>query len=137
MKSKRSWNEKLHDAKEPQIKKLDKSFADMPEGCIMLIATPELVDNYVKQIPKGENVDMLTLRNDLAQEFLAEKTCPLTTGIFLRIVAEAAYEKHQQGTPWNKVTPFWRVIDDKSKLAKKLSFGADVVHELRKKEKII
>ena len=54
----------------------------------------------------------------------------------MRIVAEAAFEKHQQGIAWNKVTPFWRVIDDKSKLAKKLSFGAEVVHELRKKEKI-
>ena len=136
MKLKRSWNEKLHDAKEPQVKKLDKAFADMPEGCIMLIATPEILDNYVKKIPKGKSVDILILRNDLAQEFNAEKTCPLTTGIFLRIVAEAAYEKHLQGTPLNRVTPFWRVIDDKSKLAKKLSFGADVVHELRKNEKI-
>jgi len=136
MKSKRSWNEKLYDAKEPQVKKLDKAFADMPEGCIMLIATPEIVDNYIKQIPKGKNVDINTLRNDLAQEFHAEKTCPLTTGIFLRIVAEAAYEKYLQGTPLNKVTPFWRVIDDKSKLAKKLSFGVEVVHEFRKKEKM-
>ena len=52
MKSKRSWNEKLHNAKDPQVKKLDKAFADMPEGCIMLIATPEIVDNYVRQISK-------------------------------------------------------------------------------------
>ena len=136
MKSKRSWNEKLHDAKKPQVKRLNKSFADMPEGCMMLIATPEILDNYIKQIPEGRNVDVLTLRNDLAQEFHAERTCPLTTGIFLRIVAEAAYEKHSQGTPWNKITPFWRVIDDKSKLAKKLSFGTDIIHALRKKEKI-
>jgi hypothetical protein len=136
MKSKRSWNEKLHDAKEPQVKKLDKAFADMPEGCIMLIATPEIVDNYIKQIPKGKSVDMITLRNDLAQEFQAEKTCPLTTGIFLRIVAEAAYEKYLKGTPLDKVTPFWRVVNDKSKLAKKLSFGAEVVQKLRRKENI-
>jgi len=136
MKSKRSWNDKLQDAKEPQVKRLDKSFADMPEGCIMLIATPEIVGSYIQQIPKGKSVDVLTLRNDLAHEFHAEKTCPLTTGIFLSIVAEAAYEKYAQGLSWNKVTPFWRVIDDKSKLAKKLSFGAEVVRELRKKEKL-
>jgi hypothetical protein len=136
MKSKRSWNEKLHDAKEPQVKRLDKSFADMPEGCMMLIATPEIVDNYINQIPIGKSVDILTLRNDLAKEFHAEKTCPLITGIFLRIVAEAAYEKHLQGVAWNKVTPFWRVINDKSKLAKKLSFESDVVRKMRKKEKL-
>jgi hypothetical protein len=136
MKTKKSWTEKLHDAREPQVKRLDKSFADMPEGCMMLIATPAIVDNYIKQIPKGKSVDLLTLRNELAREFQAEKTCPLTTGIFLRIVAEAANEQHSQGISWAKVTPFWRVIDEKSKLSKKLSFGADLLHELRKKEKL-
>jgi hypothetical protein len=136
MKSGRSWSEKLHEAKEPQVKRLDKSFADMPGGCIMLIATPKIVDTYIKKIPKGKSIDVLTLRDDLAKEFHAEKTCPLTTGIFLRIVAEAAYEQHLLGTTWSKVTPFWRVIDDKSNLAKKLSFGSDIVYDMRKKEKL-
>ena len=90
MKTKKSWNDKLHDARLPQVKRLDKSFADMPEGCMMLIATPAIIDSYIRQIPKGKSVDLLTLRDDLAREYHAEKTCPLTTGIFLRIVAEAA-----------------------------------------------
>ena len=132
----KTWNEKLHAAKEPQVKRLDKAFADMPEGCMMLIATPAIIDEYIRQIPKGKAVDMLTLRIDLAHTFHAEKTCPLTTGIFLRIVAEAAYEQYLQGTALSHITPFWRVISEKSPLAKKLSFGADVIKELRRKEKI-
>lgn len=136
MKTKKSWNDKLHDARLPQVKRLDKSFADMPEGCMMLIATPAIIDSYIRQIPKGKSVDLLTLRDDLAREYHAEKTCPLTTGIFLRIVAEAAYEEHQKGKPWKNITAFWRVINEKSNLAKKLSFGAELVAELRKKEKL-
>jgi hypothetical protein len=102
----------------------------------MLIATPEIVDDYIRQIPAGKSVDVLTLRDDLARGHGAERTCPLTTGIFLRIVAEAAYERHMQGMPWNRITPFWRVIDERSKLAAKLSFGPDIVHERRMKERI-
>jgi hypothetical protein len=41
----------------------------------------------------------------------------------LRIVAEANYEKVQQGLTMDEITPFWRVIEPNSSLAKKLSFG--------------
>lgn len=71
----------------PQIKQLDKAFADMPEGCVMLIATPQIIDEYVRGIAFGKRVDTKTMRRDLAQQFEAEYTCPVTTGIFLRIVA--------------------------------------------------
>jgi hypothetical protein len=34
------------------VKRNDKGFADIPPGSIMLIATPKIGDEYVKQIPK-------------------------------------------------------------------------------------
>ena len=74
------------------------------------------------------------MRNDLATEFRAEYTCPVTSGIFLRMVSEAAYEQVEKGTPIGKVTPFWRIIDEKSALNKKLSFGPDFVKKQRIKE---
>jgi hypothetical protein len=43
----------------------------------------------------------------------------------LRIVAEANYEKLQQGNCFEEITPFWRVIEPNSALAKKLTFGQD------------
>ena len=58
-------------------------------------------------------------------EHNADYTCPVTTGIFLRIVAEANYEKWQQGKALEEITPFWRVIEPNSALAKKLTFGQD------------
>ena len=132
----RSWTDKLNSSRPPQVKRLDKAFADMPEGCMMLIASPAIIDDYIRHIPRGTSVDLHTLRNDLAMQFHAEKTCPLTTGIFLRIVAEAAYEQYVQGKPLSRVTPFWRAISVTMPLAKKLSFGAEVVQQLRQKEHI-
>lgn len=130
----KSWQEKLHIERQPQIEKSDKDFAGIKAGQMMLIPTPMLVDAYIRQIPKGRQVDIATLRKDLAAEYHAEVTCPLTTGIFVRIAAEAAYEEYEQGKPINKITPFWRVIDERSPAAKKLSFGMDFLKEQRQKE---
>ncbi|MFN3997195.1 hypothetical protein [Algoriphagus sp.] len=129
MAKKKTWIEKLEEDKAPQVKRLDKDFADMPAGCMMLIANPKIIEEYVRNIGKGKRVSLKTLRTDLALEHRAEYTCPVTTGIFLRIVAEANYEKWQQGSPLESITPFWRVIDPNSSLAGKLSFGRDFLEE--------
>lgn len=130
----KSWQEKLHVERQPQIEKSDKDFAGIKAGQMMLIPTPMLVDAYIRQIPRGTHVDIATLRKDLAAEYHAEVTCPLTTGIFVRIAAEAAYEEYEQGKPLNKITPFWRVLDERSPGAKKLSFGTGFLKEQRLKE---
>ena len=87
-------------------------------------------------MPKGKKVNTQTIRKDLALANNAEYTCPVTTGIFLRVVAEANYEKFQQKNSLKGVTPFWRAIEPNSSLAKKLSFGQEFLIEQRKKEKI-
>ena len=130
----KTWAEKLNIDRKPEIEKTNKGFAGIQAGQMMLIPTPLLVDAYIRQIPKGKLVDVATIRKDLAAEFHAEVTCPLTTGIFIRIAAEAAYEEYEKGTPLNKITPFWRVIDAKSPMAKKLTFGIGFLKEQQKKE---
>ena len=130
----KSWAEKLNVDKSPEIEKAEKDFGGVKAGQIMLIPTPRLVDAYIRQIPEGKQVDSLTLRKDLAAEYHAEITCPLTTGIFIRIAAEAAYEAYQEGTPLNRITPFWRVMDETSPTAKKLTFGTAMLKQQRKKE---
>ncbi len=133
----KSWSDKLNDpSKVHQLKRLDKDFADMPANSKMLIATPKIIDEYVRQIPKGSSSNLATMRRDLANEFGADYTCPVTSGIFLRIVSEAAHEQLQTGISINKITPFWRVVDEKSPLNKKLTFGESFVKEQRKKEGI-
>lgn len=133
----KTWQEKLTRYDQPQVKKSDKAFAGIKAGQLMLIPTPLVIDQYIRQIPKGTSVTIETLRRDLALEYGAEVTCPLTTGMFVRIVAEAAYEAYENGTPPEEITPFWRVIDEASPLARKLSFGTDFLIEQRRPERLL
>ena len=133
----KSWAEKLNIDREPVIERAEKDFAGVKAGQMMLIPTPKLVDAYIRQDPKGKQVDAETIRRDLAAEYHVDTTCPLTTGIFIRIAAEAAYEEYEKGKPLNKITPFWRVIREKSATAKKLRFGTKLLIEQRRKEAII
>ncbi|MFD0964088.1 hypothetical protein [Pseudofulvibacter geojedonensis] len=135
--AKKTWIEKRDAKKEFIIKRIDKRFADMPEGCKMFIATPKIVDEYVKCIEKGNEIDIPTMRNDLAIEYGAEKTCPVTSSIFLRTVAEAALEELEQGKPIEEITPFWRMMTPKDKIAKKLSCGVDFIQKQREKEGLL
>ena len=131
----KSWNEKLHIDRKPLIEKADKNFGGVKAGQMMLVPTPLVVDEYIRQIPKGKQVDIPTIRKDLAAAYHAEVTCPLTTGIFVRICAEAAYESYKLGKPLKSITPFWRVINERSPAAKKLTFGTYFLKEQRRKEK--
>jgi hypothetical protein len=132
----KTWAEKLSAAKQTKVVRTTIDFAGVPANSNMLIATPQLVDAYINQIEKGKSVTPLTMRTDIALENNAEYSCPVSTGIFLRIVAEAAYEKYAQTNSLKGVTPFWRVVEPDSALAKKLSFGQEFIIEQRKKEKI-
>lgn len=136
MVTKKTWSEKLNCDKKPKIKRIDSAFADIPANSNMFIATPLLIDNYIKQISTGKIVSLQTVRKDLALQNNAEYTCPVSTGIFLRIVAEAGFEKYKQTNSLKAVTPFWRVIEPNSPLAKKLSFGQDFIIEQRRREQI-
>lgn len=130
----KTWAEKMNPHIAHKIEITDKTFADVPEGVKMLIATPTIVDDYVRHIPKGTATSLQQMRKDLAAEYHAAYACPITSGLFLRIVAEKAYEEYQQGKPLNEITPFWRIIDLKSNTAKRLSFGTDFLVAQREKE---
>jgi hypothetical protein len=134
--AKKTWIEKLQVKKDPQIIKIHKDFWGYTKGDAMYVSTPQIIENYIKQIAKGKSINTVTMRNDFAVENNAVFTCPLTTGIFLRIVAEAANEQMEHGMPLKNITPFWRVIEPNSPLAKKLTFGQEFLIEQRKKEKI-
>ena len=135
MAKKKTWLDKLNESKQPHIVKLEKAFAGIPAESRLFIPSPKLIDEYIQHIGYGKQTDVKTMRNDLAIEHNAENTCPVTTAIFLRIVAEANYEKFQQGAPIEKITPFWRVIEPQSTLSKKLTFGQEFIINQREAEK--
>ena len=57
----------------------------------------------------------------MAADFAADVTCPLTTGIFVRIAAEAAEEDRLHDR--QKITPYWRVIKNDGSLNPKFPGG--------------
>jgi len=130
-----TWTEKLNCSKSPQKKLLEKSVAGMPAGALMYISTPQEIDAYIRQIPRGRGVTVQQMRVDLASRNKADCTCPLTTGIFLRIVAEAAFEKINSGSRADP-TPFWRVIEKNANIVSKLSFDSAFIQQKRDEENI-
>ncbi len=124
----------MNDGRKPEVVVLEKPYAGLPTGARLLIPTPGLVQAYVQKIPRGVTVPVPALRDDLAREFDAAGTCPLTVGIFLRIVAEAACELLKDGAQTAEVTPFWRAIDPKSPLAGKVTCGAAFIESQRASE---
>ena len=63
----------------------------------MLIPNPLDVKALMCKVKKGKLVTQEEIRRRLSREFKVDTTCPITTGIFVRIVAEAAEEELQGG----------------------------------------
>jgi hypothetical protein len=113
---------------------LEADFAGVPAGHTLFVATPGLLADRVLAIPAGETLEVRTLRDALARAHGADASCPVTTALFLRIVAEAAWDDLRDGTPPEQVIPFWRVIDPASPVAARLRCGPDWIRDRRKAE---
>jgi hypothetical protein len=130
----KSWQEKLEGGKPPHVEVLDKPFGGALPGAKMLVSQPCEVDVFIRELPLGTMMSIGDLRSSIAKRHGADVACPISTSIFVRISAEAALDAVAAGIPIESVTPFWRVIDPASPLAKKLSCGAAVIIEQRAKE---
>ncbi len=124
------WRKRFGAAKAPHVVMLHTDFAGVKAGNTMLISSPGEIANYVARIPKGETRTMDRLRNELARKAGANAMCPVTTAIYLRIVAEVALADLAEGKRLEEVVPFWRVVLPGSKVAQKLSCGPDHVAHL-------
>ena len=71
------------------------------------------------------------MKRDVAFQHGVGYMCSLMTGIFTRIVFELAYENFKNGNSIDSLTPFWRVVNLKIPIARKLSFKTDFLKEMR------
>lgn len=99
-----------------------------PPGATMVISTPQEIESFVVQIPKGKLATLETLRHAIADHHGTTITCPVTTGLFLNTVARAAEEQAMMGA--KRVTPWWRVLRSDGSLNEKFPGGVDG-HEQR------
>jgi len=130
----KSWNDRLNTPGIHVVRPTPRTMSDVVEGQPMLVPTARQVDEFIRTIPKGVDMDVRALRTALAIEHGAEVTCPVTIGYHLRTVAEAANEDLERGMTLNDIAPFWRVLDANTPTTKKLSFGTAFVAAQRKSE---
>ena len=98
----KTWKQKLDSGKPAHVEVLTKAFGGAPEGAKMLIATPRMVDEYIRGLPPGETRSIAQVRTELARAHGADIACPLSTSIFARIAAEAALEDVQMGSHFQR-----------------------------------
>jgi hypothetical protein len=110
------------------VKILDKGFSDISAGEKMLISSPEKISEFIFTIPKGSHLSIKELRRGLALKAGADNTCPVTTGIFLRM----AIEQHKDDENF----PYWRVVDEKHPVVKKLNLDENQIKMRRVDEGI-
>jgi hypothetical protein len=131
----KTWNEKLRSKNDPHVSVIDKPFGGLQAGQKLFIASPLLVKQFIDGISHGKTVSVAEMRERLAKKHKADGTCAMSTGIFVRIAAEAAWEDMQNGAKPEAVTPFWRMVEPGTPLARKLACGNDFIERMRAAER--
>lgn len=89
----------------------------------MLIPSPLDIEALIRRVESGKLITDKQIRDHLANKFQVDLTCPMTTGIFLAIVAEAAEEDLRAGV--QEVTPYWRVLKSDGSLIERFPGGVE------------
>ena len=121
---KKSWVEKLHDSKDlPKVVKLTAEQAEKFGGKTLAIASPMEVYDLMNSVPKGKVTTINNMREANALKHHADKGCPITTGIFAWIAANAAEEMSKEGR--KKTLAWWRTVKLGGELNPKYPGGAE------------
>lgn len=103
MAPKKSWKEKMEERTKGEIKQTDKG--------MMYISYPREIEKVIRSIPKGKLITTEQIVKKFTKQYKVDFTCPLTTGIFVSIVANYAEEQKESGA--KELVPYWRVIKPK------------------------
>ena len=130
----KSAKEHLNSDKQPKMVVLDKDFAGVKKGQKLFVATPKIVDDYIRKIPYGETRTIERMRRELARRRKGDATCPVSSAIFIRISAQSAVDDLENGKTTSEVTPFWRLLTSEDKIAKKLTIDSEWIDIQRESE---
>jgi hypothetical protein len=123
--ARKSWREKLENppVELPKVVEVPEKWRKSQGGRYVLVPTPLMADEAIRAVRKGKLMTIGQLRRRLAESQRADSTCPMTLGIFLRIISEVAEEDRGKGK--RRVTPYWRVVKDDGSLNPKLAGGVE------------
>ena len=128
-KNKPSWTEKLHDSKNlPKVEAITGKMSNRWGTGTVVIPAPIEVDQLMRKVPWGRLTTINDVRAALARKHNATIGCPMTTGIFVWIAANAAAEQQQNGAA--DITPYWRTLKADGVLNDKYPGGVDIQKQL-------
>jgi len=133
MSRKKSWQEKLTDDKGlPKVIRCEEKGKYGPKwglkvGDTLVIPAPKEVDEVMKNVGKGKLITINEIRKILAKKHKTTSTCPITTGIFGWLAANAAEEEREQGK--RNITPYWRTLKSGGELNPKYPGGIECQRE--------
>lgn len=110
MPKKKTYIEKLRNSKNlPKIVELDEKGRKRRGGKTMVVPAPMEVYEIIKSVPEGKLVTINEIRELLARKHGTNTTCPLTTGIFVNICANASLEMEDD-------LPYWRTLKSRGEI---------------------
>lgn len=119
---KKSWLEKLNDAKDlPKVVEVPDEAISRWGGKKIAIPLPKDVEGWMRKVPKGKLQSINQIRLKSAKKYKADNGCPICCGIFSVITAHVAAENIAEGK--KSVTPFWRTIKSDGSLNPKYPGG--------------
>jgi len=133
MPKRKSWSEKLKDNKGlPKVEKITEKMSKRWGTGTVVIPAPMEVDEIMRKVPEGKLTTINEIRAALAKKHGATIGCPITTGIFAWIAANAAEEQKQQGV--KETTPYWRTLKTGGEINEKYPGGVEAQKKLLEKE---
>jgi alkylated DNA nucleotide flippase Atl1 len=130
---KKTWTEKLNDDKGlPRVERITDKMSRRWGSGTVVIPAPREVDELMKSVPEGKLVTINEVRAALARKHEATIGCPITTGIFAWVAANAAEESRQGGE--TGITPYWRTLKTGGVINEKYPGGAEGQKKLLEKE---
>ncbi len=124
VRAKKSWKEKLADDKGlPRVERITDKLSPRWGTGTVVIPAPSEVDEYMRKVPKGKVTTINEIREALAKRHHASIGCPITTGIFAWIAANAAAEDAAAGA--DGITPYWRTLKSGGVVNEKYPGGSE------------
>lgn len=127
------WQEKLQDDKDlPKVVRIKGKMSRRWGTGTVAIPAPRDIDALMRRVPKGKVTTINEMRSKIARDHHATIGCPITTGIFAWIAANAAEEQKRAGR--KEITPYWRTLKNGGEVNPKYPGGVAQQKKLLRQE---
>lgn len=121
----------MHKEGLPKIVEIPEKLAKKWGNGKMVVPSPMEVKEIMDAVPYGKLITIDLIREKLAEKHGVTIACPLTTGIFIWIVANAAEEMREES---KSITPYWRTLKRNGTLNEKYPGGIEQHKKLLEEE---